>query len=477
MKFFETVFQLLSGSLIECPANKTTPSSDYFLTHLTPIYVIAIIFACILCVTTLALGIMHTLYVFIYVTHPDRRAFVLFLAGTAPFVSCFSLVAMFMPRIWFLAHLLSFFYFSIALYFTTPSSDYFLTHLTPIYVIAIIFACILCVTTLALGIMHTLYVFIYVTHPDRRAFVLFLAGTAPFVSCFSLVAMFMPRIWFLAHLLSFFYFSIALYFVICLLMHIVEGRQSMVKKMHQKSSRMTVQTPPFCCVFPCLPTLQVETRKIKILELMVLQTPCVRLFATIVSLILMTVQTPPFCCVFPCLPTLQVETRKIKILELMVLQTPCVRLFATIVSLILYFEYSNDAMIALKVLDFISLPSLLFGIYGCHILVTTVSKLDELIPYRYIVVFRLLDIYFAFFGLQQPIFDFLARAGIFGCGTLLSAIDTAFFWKNFATVLESFFVSVISTSLLKPSRSALFDKYPSTLTCSVTSGSTHESTA
>lgn len=30
---------------------------------------------------------------------------------------------------------------------------------------------------------------------------------------------------------------------------------------------------------------------------------------------------------------------------------------------------------ALKVLDFISLPSLLLGIYGCHILVTTVSKL------------------------------------------------------------------------------------------------------
>uniref|UniRef100_A0A0M3IKH2 Uncharacterized protein n=1 Tax=Ascaris lumbricoides TaxID=6252 RepID=A0A0M3IKH2_ASCLU len=120
---------------------------------------------------------------------------------------------------------------------------------------------------------------------------------------------------------------------------------------------------------------------------------------------------------------------------------------------------------ALKVLDVVSLPSLLIGIYGTHILVTTVSSLDELMPYRYTYVFRLLDFYFMFFGIQHPIFDLLARAGVFGCGTILPALETAFcnfyLWKNFVIVLESFFVSLISTALLKPSRSALFDKYPS----------------
>ncbi|KIH42190.1 hypothetical protein ANCDUO_27827 [Ancylostoma duodenale] len=80
----------------------------------------------------------------------------------------------------------------------------------------------------------------------------------------------------------------------------------------------------------------------------------------------------------------------------------------------------------LKVLDFITLPSLLAGIYGTHILVTTVSRLDELISYRYIVVFRILDLFFMFFGLQQPVFDFLARYGAFGCGTVLPAIETSF---------------------------------------------------
>jgi len=59
----------------------------------------------------------------------------------------------------------------------------------------------------------------------------------------------------------------------------------------------------------------------------------------------------------------------------MVLQTPCVRLAATIISLALYFEAQDAYLVALKVLDFICLPSLLVGLYGCHILVSTVSKL------------------------------------------------------------------------------------------------------
>jgi organic solute transporter subunit alpha len=320
--------------------------------------------------------------------------------------------------------------------FQVPASKDFLDHLTPTYVIALIFSTIVCLTTVSFGIIHMIYIGIYVTHPYRRAFCSFLASTAPFVSSFALVSMYMPRIWFLAHLLSFFYFSIALYFVILLLMNITEGRQQIVRKIASQSKKITVQTPPFCCILPCLPTLEVESKKIK------------------------------FC-------------------EIMVMQNPAVRLFATIVSLILYFEYQDASMVALKVLDFIFLPSLLIGIYGCHILVTTVSKLDELVPYRYIVVFRLLDIYFMFFGLQQPIFDFLARAGIFGCGTLMPPLETAFFWKNFATIIESFFISIISTALLKPSRSALFDKYPSA-SCSspsaesmgsITSMSTQESKA
>ncbi|VDD89917.1 unnamed protein product [Enterobius vermicularis] len=99
---------------------------------------------------------------------------------------------------------------------------------------------------------------------------------------------------------------------------------------------------------------------------------------------------------------------------------------------------------------------------------------NELLPYRYIVVFRILDFYFGFFGIQHPIFDFLARAGVFGCGEALPAVEYAYFWKNLVIIFESFFVSLISSVLLKPSRSAFFDKYPSCRSVA-SSAATHES--
>ncbi|KAJ1356361.1 Organic solute transporter alpha-like protein 2 [Parelaphostrongylus tenuis] len=284
--------------------------------------------------------------------------------------------------------------------------------LSALYVIALILATIVCLATTFLGTIQVLYISVYITQSDRRLFILYLASTAPFVSMLSLIAMYMPRIWFLSHLLSFLYFSVALWIIICLLMQIFHGHHSLVSKLSEHLQHIEVATPPFCCVFPCLPKVQLESKKVRICELMVVQAPCVRLLATFLSLVI-------------------------------------------------YFEYQEKAFVILKVLDFATLPSLLAGIYGTHILVTTVSRLDELISYRYVVVFRILDLFFMFFGLQQPVFDFLARYGVFGCGTVLPAIETSFFWKNLLTVIESFFVTLISSILLQPSKSSFFDKHPS----------------
>uniref|UniRef100_A0A0N4VXS2 CRAL-TRIO domain-containing protein n=1 Tax=Haemonchus placei TaxID=6290 RepID=A0A0N4VXS2_HAEPC len=109
-----------------------------------------------------------------------------------------------------------------------------------------------------LGVLHILYISVYITQSDRRLFIVYLASTAPFVSMLSLVAMFMPRVWFLSHLISFQYFSVALWVIICLLMQIFEGHHSLVSKMSEHLQHIEVATPPFCCVFPCLPKIQLE---------------------------------------------------------------------------------------------------------------------------------------------------------------------------------------------------------------------------
>ncbi|VDO44805.1 unnamed protein product [Onchocerca flexuosa] len=154
------------------------------------------------------------------------------------------------------------------------------------FILALVTSTIISLATACLGALHIFYISFYVTQHYRRGFIVYLAGTAPFVSLLSLVAMYMPRVWFLSHLLGFLYFSIALWVIICLLMNIFEGRQKMVRKMKNGSSRISVQTPPLCCVFPCLPELELDQRRIRFCEMMVFQTPCIRLIFTILSLML-----------------------------------------------------------------------------------------------------------------------------------------------------------------------------------------------
>uniref|UniRef100_A0A8R1HPI6 Organic solute transporter alpha-like protein n=1 Tax=Caenorhabditis japonica TaxID=281687 RepID=A0A8R1HPI6_CAEJA len=293
-----------------------------------------------------------------------------------------------------------------------PHSKTFLRSLPATYIASLAVATAVSMGTLCLTVLHFVYIYFYITHSGRRLQIVLLACTAPLVSILALVAMYMPRVWFLAHLLSFLYFSFALWVIICLLLHIFGGHRALVAKMMQHLQYVEIATPPFCCLFPCLPKVRLEGKKIR------------------------------WC-------------------EWMVMQAPVVRLFATLISLVIYFEYQDKGLVPLKVLDFVTLPSLLAGIYGTHMLVTTVSRMDELMSYRYIVVFRLLDFFFMVFGLQQPVFDFLARYGAFGCGTVLPAIETSFYWKNFFTVMEAFCVTLISTVLLQPSKSSFFDKHPS----------------
>ncbi|EYB89818.1 hypothetical protein Y032_0227g2809 [Ancylostoma ceylanicum] len=139
-----------------------------------------------------------------------------------------------------------------------PHASDYLSQLPTSFVIALILATVICLATASLGVLHILYISVYITQSDRRLFILFLASTAPFVSMLSLVAMYMPRVWFLSHLISFLYFSVALWIIICLLMQIFEGHHSLVSKMSEHLQHIEVATPPFCCVFPCLPKIQLE---------------------------------------------------------------------------------------------------------------------------------------------------------------------------------------------------------------------------
>ncbi|KAI6242651.1 Organic solute transporter alpha-like protein C18A3.4 family protein [Aphelenchoides fujianensis] len=293
-----------------------------------------------------------------------------------------------------------------------PHAAEFLSQLTPVYFGALIAATFLSGATIALFVLHFVCIVQFVTGRMRRALILGLAALPACISGGALASLFAPRTWLIVHLVSFLFFSVGVYVVVCLLFSIVDGKHSAVKRMTNSKSHIRLTTPPFCCLCPRLPKPAVQLRRIRFLEFMVLQCPVVRLVATAASLLF------------------------------------------------------YDNFLLLKIIDFVALPSLLAGIYGCHVLVNTLAKLDEVENFRYLCVFRLVDFFFLVFGVSFPIFEFLARAGAFGCGgSGLSALESAFFWRNFFTVVASLVFSIIATLLLKPSRSAFFDKHHAHSSC------------
>ena len=109
MTVIDTLVKLLTDSLLNCSStSQEIPHAEEFLRDLPPSLIIALSLATVICLVTVSLGVLHILYISMYITQSDRRVFIVYLASTAPFVSILALVAMYMPRVWFLSHLLSF---------------------------------------------------------------------------------------------------------------------------------------------------------------------------------------------------------------------------------------------------------------------------------------------------------------------------------------------------------------------------------
>ena len=153
----DIIFKLLTSSLINCTKDgildEKIPTAKEFLQRNLLIFsflkmlihfsiqglelpfIIPLIIGTILSLATIVMGILHFVHVGkslywrfygwvklnvnhvlgFYVTNVYRRTFILYLAGTAPFISSFALSSMYMPRISFLSHLLSFLWVSLDL--------------------------------------------------------------------------------------------------------------------------------------------------------------------------------------------------------------------------------------------------------------------------------------------------------------------------------------------------------------------------
>ncbi|KAK5979917.1 hypothetical protein GCK32_000018 [Trichostrongylus colubriformis] len=178
---------------------------------------------------------------------------------------------------------------------------------------------------------------------------------------------------------------------------------------------------------------------------------------------IISLQVPPCCCCMPCLPKAKPSERNLKIVECLTLQGPIVRAFLIVLNCHFVAEKWGDSEHLLKMTELAGLLSLLFTIFGAHIM----GKLTavHLQKYKVMSIFRFVDITMALFTAQLPlIFELiLVKYGVINCGPILSAMGNAKFICNFVVICELSLLSLLATRLLLPEKCALFDKSPERL--------------
>ncbi|KAK6059767.1 hypothetical protein COOONC_02586 [Cooperia oncophora] len=82
----------------------------------------------------------------------------------------------------------------------------------------------------------------------------------------------------------------------------------------------------------------------------------------------MTFQVPPLCCCMKCLPRAIPSERNLKIVELLTLQGPIIRAFIVVLNCYFLAEKGEDSEFSLQMTEAAGAPSLLFTIFGAHIM-------------------------------------------------------------------------------------------------------------
>jgi len=294
--------------------------------------------------------------------------------------------------------------------FDPPPSQVFLTHLFAYQVVLLVIATVISSIVLVLAVVQWYHVWIYISNEKRQNKLYFLISLLPVSTLCCLVGMYAPRTAAIITSLGVLYFLLCLFVLVSLIRHLFGGRSSFSSTLQFDEKPINFQSPPFCC-----------------------------------------------CCFF--LPSAQSTERNLRRMEWCVLQAPVVRAIIVASNVVAVAELRDGAQQWLHLSEIGSVASLLLAIFGVHTMARLTS--DKLSAYGFMAIFRMVDIALLFFTAQEPMLfeNVLIRFGVITCGPLMSAKDNAKFVCNFVIICEMGLMSILSTILMSPSRSELFDRY------------------
>ncbi|CAJ0951409.1 unnamed protein product, partial [Mesorhabditis belari] len=257
-----------------------------------------------------------------------------------------------------------------------------------------------------MSIFHLYYVLKYISNGHIQTDLYYLVFMYPVTSLCGTIGMYLPRAAPFLYSVALVYYMLCLFVVISLLFNIFGTREQMADYLKERNIPISFQVTPLCCL-KCLPKLPPTQRNLRRCEWMVFQTPLVRCVLEVANV-----------AVF-----LELNSRKHS-----------------------WFVMSN----------LVGLISMCVAFYGCYVLVPLASL--RLQAFRFGVLFRMVDISQCLYTIQKFCLDLAANLEWIEGDQLMGATAKAQFWTSFMLTWEMLVLSLISTHLMRPEKSALFDR-------------------
>ncbi|CAK5112826.1 unnamed protein product [Meloidogyne enterolobii] len=253
-----------------------------------------------------------------------------------------------------------------------PRVGEFFESIELIYLMAICVASIITIIIFILGILHWIFVLKFISNEQIRTDLYWLVFMGPVISTCGTIGLVIPRAAIFLYAIALVYFMICIFVLVCLMLTLNGSRQILCEKLMAKGVKISLRVCPLgCCLF--------------------------------------------------CLSKVEPNQLNFRRMEWLVFQSPIVRIFLEVVNIIVFMEINSRANLFTQISNVIGMISLFVGSYGSYMIIPAGSSL--LGEYRFLLLFRLVDLSQLAWSVQKVLFEFLAfpRLHIFSTKSVLPA--------------------------------------------------------
>uniref|UniRef100_A0A914H610 Uncharacterized protein n=1 Tax=Globodera rostochiensis TaxID=31243 RepID=A0A914H610_GLORO len=264
---------------------------------------------------------------------------------------------------------------------------------------------------LCLSLLHLIFVLKFIKDEQIRTDLYWLVFMAPVVAVCGLVGMVLPRAAIFMYAIALVYYMICIFVLVCLMCTLNGSRKSMCRKLLAKGKRISIRVCPLgCCLF--------------------------------------------------CFDKLQPTEKNFRRFEWLVFQSPIVRILLEILNITVFMELNSRSNLFFQLSNLVGIVSLLIGSYGSYIIVPAGASL--LHKYRFLLLFRLVDICQLIWSVQKFIADFIGALNLISSRhdvlNPLPQSAVAQFYICFLLCAEMLLASMLATWWFRPVRCAFFDR-------------------